>query len=275
MKVKRSMKTKTQAKTKTKSKSKDSLGDRMKGYENVSEGQLVRRTPVIVRVDGRSFSSFCRRFPKPYSGELHAALNSVMLLLCNNISGVKYASRHSDEISLLLSDFDTINTEAFFGYRIQKMVSVVAGMASSEFCKKMMQYGKVDVMDDEWPAFDARCFNVPERDVTNYFFWRLQDCLRNSVSMLAQSKFSHSQLQGKNNSEKQEMLFSQYGINWAKLPQEQKSGFACIKVPRITDGVEDPSGRKEWKLIPGPSTRLEVDNEIQKALAVANVADED
>lgn len=258
---------------------KDSLGDRMKTYESVSGIHLSRRIPVIIRVDGRAFHTFCKRFQKPFDVKLNDYLNSVMLYLCSNIQGAKYAERHSDEISILVTDYDDINTEAFFDYGVQKICSIVASMATAEFCRQLMidnqivraqdgvdfERGSLK-KDEKWPTFDARCFNIPESDVVNYFYWRLNDCLRNSISMLAQSKFSHKQLNGKSNSEKQEMLFKEFGINWNNIPQCQKSGFACVirKVKINSNGQEVE--RNKWQIIDGPCNRVEIEKEINQAL---------
>ena len=41
---------------------KDSLGDRMKQYENVPKNQLMRRQPVIIRIDGKAFHTLLAVF---------------------------------------------------------------------------------------------------------------------------------------------------------------------------------------------------------------------
>ena len=68
------------------------------------------------------------------------------------------------------------------------------------------------------PQFDCRVFSVPnEIEAANCLIWRELDATRNSVSMAAQSMFSHKQLQGKSCSAMHEMLF-QNGTNWADYP---------------------------------------------------------
>lgn len=73
-------------------------------------------------------------------------------------------------------------------------------------------------------AFDARVFTIPsDVEVENYFIWRLQDTVRNSISIVARSLFSHNELNGKNMSEQQEMIF-QKGINWNDYAPKYKRG---------------------------------------------------
>ena len=155
---------------------------RMKeNYEKRSQTSLIRRIPVIVRIDGKNFHNFCKRFNKPYDEFLNNSLNEVMMFLCQNIQGCKFAQRHSDEISLLITDFDTLQTDAFFDYEVQKICSVVASMATAEFCRILAKYpyeGKTGEVrgvkikwDESWPNFDTRCFNIPENEIANYLSW--------------------------------------------------------------------------------------------------------
>ena len=114
---------------------------RMKSfYEKRDVTYLTRRVPVIVRVDGKCFSSFCKRFQKPYDEFLNRSLNAVMYKLCSDIQGCKFAERHSDEISLLLTDYDSIDTDCYFDYKVQKICSVVAGVATAEFCRQLVKH---------------------------------------------------------------------------------------------------------------------------------------
>jgi tRNA(His) 5'-end guanylyltransferase len=248
----------------------DDLGNRMKGYyESRAVNSLLRRTPVIVRVDGKAFHTFCKRFEKPYDVDFHQTMNRVMVSLCEKVQGVKFAERHSDEISLVLTDYDKLTSDAFFDYNVQKLCSITAGFATASliqnlmYLKDTMESGE-DILGSEylkyqedWPIFDSRCFNIPEREVANYFHWRLLDAKRNSVSMQAQSKFSHKKLQGKNSNEMQEMLFQEHGINCGQLPQEVKTGFVCSKRSVDKEVTKGPNkgqtySRSTWVVEPAP-----------------------
>jgi tRNA(His) guanylyltransferase len=239
-------------------------------YEKRAQTSLTRRIPVIIRVDGRAFHSFCRRFDKPFSKTLNFYLNETMNYLCKNIQGCKFAQRHSDEISLLLTDYDTLQTDAFFDYDIQKICSIVASMATGEFCRQMLtsNFSSADLKpDEEWPSFDCRCFNIPENEITNYFWWRMLDATRGSINMLGQSLFSHEELQGKSCEQVQEMLFQQHKINWNDLSQGQKTGFICVRTKEPKPIEKGPKAgevviRSVWQVKEGVKTR----NELQKII---------
>lgn len=192
----------------------DSLGNRIKTfYENRTRFYLTRRTPVILRLDGKAFHTLTKSAIKPFDASIEFAMLTAMDAVCKEISGAKIGYVQSDEISILLTDFDKLETEAYFDYNIQKIASVAASIAAVNFTNSYKRNG----------FFDCRCFNIPKEEVVNYFLWRQKDWIRNSVSMLAQSVFSHKQLHGKSQSNMHEMLHER-GINWASLPSYRKNG---------------------------------------------------
>lgn len=195
----------------------DSLGDRMKeNYENRYRFQLTRRTPVIMRLDGKAFHTLTRGCEKPFDEGFISIMRSTAMHLCQNIQGVKCCYVQSDEISLLLTDFDKLTTDAWFDYNIQKMTSISAAMASTHFSRNWWSLSIA--------LFDSRVFNVPKEDVCNYFIWRQNDWIRNSVQMLAQAHYSQKQLHKKGIPAMHEMLYEK-GVNWATLQDHLKNGW--------------------------------------------------
>lgn len=195
------------------------LGDRMKeNYENRYRFKLTRRMPVIMRLDGRAFHTFTKRVCKAgFDLMFLDSMRMVAIYLCNNIQGAKLAYIQSDEISILITDYDKLETNAWFDYNVQKMCSVSAGLAAARF---NVFWGNAA---NKLQTFDSRVFNVPREEVCNYFIWRQQDWTRNSLQILAREFFSHKELHNKNSSDIHEML---HGIekNWADLAPEWKNG---------------------------------------------------
>lgn len=233
----------------------DSLGDRMKTYENVTRTHLTRRTPVIIRIDGKAFHTFTRGFVKPFDDILVETMQDTMKYLCENIEGCVLGYTQSDEITLVLCDYKKLTSQAWFDNNIQKMCSISASMATLEFNRKFCENKNRWIMDTydcvhsnegmlgEWfkikiaydgasfhgALFDSRVFNIPKEEVNNCLLWRQQDATRNSIQSVAQANFPHKQLQNKNCSELQEMLFQEKGINWNNIPTHLKRGSCCIK----------------------------------------------
>lgn len=241
----------------------DELGKRMKEYEYVTRTHLTRRTPVIIRIDGKAFHTFTRGFQRPFDSVLVATMQDTMEYLCENIQGCVLGYTQSDEITLVLVDYKKLETAAWFDYNIQKCVSVAASMATLAFnhffhryCQKWyadyIETKETTDADDKYcealskaldsgAMFDARVFNIPKEEVCNCLLWRQLDAIRNSIQMVGQSQFSHSELHGKSCNEIQEMLFSQRGINWNNYPVYLKRGSCCIR----TEGTGE-SERPHW-----------------------------
>ena len=224
---------------------KDSLGDRMKCYEAVPKVFLIRRTPVIMRLDGKAFHSFTKGFDKPFDFVMVNSMQRTMLELCKEIQGCVLGYTQSDEITLVLQDYLKIDTDAWFGYNVQKMVSVATSYATLAFDRSLriiLDGLNRDNTDGKWndkikliekriqkgAYFDCRVFNVPKEEVNNCLIWRQQDAERNSVNSLAQ-QYSHKELQGVKVKALQDKLFTEKGINWNDLPTSEKRGSCAIK----------------------------------------------
>lgn len=201
---------------------KSSFGDRMKRYEDCYRIVLPRRMPLIIRLDGCAFHTYTKIFNKPWDINLCNAMQSTAQYLFSNIAGCKLAYWQSDEISLLLNDYESIETDAWFGRNLQKMVSVSASMASSTFNRYMDRLLQIN------PAFfDSRAYVLPQDEVCNYFLWRQRDCERNSINSLAQQYYSQKELHGKKIAEVHEMLHAK-GINWNDLETWKKRGSCYV-----------------------------------------------
>lgn len=214
------------------------LAKRMKTYESVSKNSLIRRMPVIIRIDGKAFHTFTRGFSKPFDIFLISAMQDTMKYLCENIQGCVLGYAQSDEISLVLVDYKKLESSAWFDNEIQKICSISASMATLAFNNAFKNIIVENDKDNEiylnainkGAMFDARCFNLTKEEVANYIYWRQLDATRNSIQMVGQANFSHRQLQNKNCNEIQEMLFQEKGINWKDFRTVYKRGSCCVKV---------------------------------------------
>ena len=81
----------------------DELGARMKEfYEEIPKTKLMRRTPVAIRVDGKSFHTFTRGMQRPFDEILIKTMQQTMQYLCENVQGTVMGYCQSDEITLCL-----------------------------------------------------------------------------------------------------------------------------------------------------------------------------
>lgn len=237
---------------------KDALGDRMKvNYEDRTRISLPRRSYTIIRIDGKAFHTYTKGLTRPFDDGLIDDMDATAAYLCKNIMGAKFAFVQSDEISILLTDFDEIGTQAWFDNNLQKMCSVSASIATSSFNgQRLNRYLNKELGEEmKWAQFDSRVFQIPQKaEVENYFIWRQNDTVRNSISSVAQSLYSHKELNGKNTSEQQELIF-QKGTNWNDFAPKYKRGRMIIK-ESYEKASEDDKGqtamRTRWVSVEVP-----------------------
>jgi len=264
----------------------DDLGIRMKTYyEQIPKIKLMRRTPVMIRIDGKAFHTFTKGFQKPFDEVLIKSMQETTKYLCENIQGCVLGYTQSDEITLVLVDYHNLETAAWFDYEVQKMCSIAASMATMSFNRLFARY--VDAFSDflkssganadeeeknrllltyqkaveKGAMFDARVFNIPKEEVTNCIYWRQLDAARNSVQMVGQANFTHKELQNKSCNKIQDMLIEQKGINWNNFPTCQKRGTCVVKERYLPVGTETKCSEGDNKE-PEYRTRWKIDTEI-------------
>ena len=220
---------------------KDNLGDRMKEYyESRTKSLLPRRTYTLIRIDGKAFHTYTRGLERPFDDKLINDMDETAKYLCKNIQGAKFAFVQSDEISILLTDFDKLQTSAWFDGSIQKITSISASLATAKFN---------ELRPNKIALFDSRVFTIPSNiEVENYFIWRQQDTVRNSISSVAQSLYSSKELHKVNVSEMQELCF-QKGLNWNDFETKKKRGRLIVKEYYDKEGAK----RSRWVSIAPPT----------------------
>lgn len=257
------------------------LAKRMKDYEMRDRYFLQKRIPVAIRVDMRAGHTFTRGFKRPFDDIFMKSMQETAKYMCENMGNAKFAYVQSDEITIILVDYDTLETDCWFNYRTDKLCSISASMATMAFNKFFAQevdkWG-AETFGYEWyeggtndpkvintpeyklsevyskainkgAMFDSRCFNIPKEEVANLIYWRQLDAARNSVQMVGQANFSHSELQGKTCNMIQDMLLTQKDINWNNFPIDCKRGAACIYDNyQNSDSITNDDIIKGWRI---------------------------
>ena len=247
---------------------KDQLGDRMKDfYEDRTRYKLARRTNTIIRIDGKAFHTYTKGLNRPFDQGLMEDMNMTTEYLCQNIQGAKFGYVQSDEISILITDYDDLGTHAWFDGNLQKMASVAASLATAKFNElRVLRSLKEKTAKTKWASvtdetfmmnisqcfklamFDARVFQIPyQEEVFNYFIWRQQDATRNSISSVAQANFSDNELRGKKTNQMQDMLMLEKGINWNDFSPREKRGSIIRKFQVEISNGDTTYTRSKWK----------------------------
>lgn len=233
----------------------DDFGDRMKAYEAVTDTRLAALTPVVIRVDGRAFHTLTRKLEKPFDRLFMQVMDHVTLELCKQVPNCRFGYVQSDEISLVLLE-PSVHSQQWFDGRLQKILSLTAAIASTEFRLHLLDLLNVTHENaSEWgpyiplakgALFDCRAFSIPERDVCNYFIWRQKDCRRNAVLSMAQHHIGKKQIHGMDVRNLMSRLYSM-GFSEADIPAF--NGRACVRTEKE---MERPDGtrftRMKWEM---------------------------
>lgn len=245
------------------------LGTRMKQYEDVNKSYLIDKMPVVLRLDGKSFHSFTKGMEKPFDEILNTAMQETLKSLCEEISGCVFGYTQSDEMTIILVDYDKRESQPWLGNVKRKIESIGAALATRNFNRifsnsvthallktvknssdslEVIRNKFALYVDKAWTAlFDCRAFNLPLHEVENNLIWRQQDCIRNSINAVGQANFSHKQLKGKNCSDICNMLLLEKGIDWNSIPVYLQRGTCCVKVPTtVNAGTENEVIRNKW-----------------------------
>jgi tRNA(His) guanylyltransferase len=222
----------------------DSLGDRVKRYEAVHDHRLTPRSPLFIRVDGRAFHTLTRSCRRPFDQGLISGMSRAAVETSRDMMGFKLAYVASDEATFMLTDYDDLQTQGWFDYKLSKVVSLSASLFTAHFANTY-------ALPERVATFDSRAFTVPIDDAPNAFVWRQRDWERNSLQMLARAHFSHRQLHGKGRRDMHDMLH-EIGINWADLAPREKNGTFILRDRSMVHDKVDYEQVRQW-IEPDPS----------------------
>jgi len=209
----------------------DSLGDRIKIYEKTFSYKAVKNMPLVIRVDGKAFHTFTKKMDKPFDHNMMNAMVRSAFSTANEIQGFKVGYIQSDEATFVLTDYDSFETQGWFDYKINKVVSISAAMMSVAF-NRCYFLNSDPCPYSPAPVFDSRAFTVPKEEVLNVLLWRAKDWERNSLQMYCQAHFSHKEMQNKNHYMLHEMLHKK-GLNWTTdLTDQEKNGTYIFKTEK-------------------------------------------
>ena len=236
----------------------ETLKDKCEYFRNLTDYRLTPNSYVILMLDGHCFSKMIKnKYKKPFDDTFIKIMNETAKYLVQNIQGAKLAYVQSDEISILITDFDTPETDAPFGYRLCKLQSIAAAMAASKFNQLAFIYNtepslyetnKSDgedtiyrpseliekLKEQKLVEFDCKAWAVPDYNTAFcHFLWRQNDCIRNSKQQAAQTYLNHKELMNKDTDEQVSLLFEKEGIDWNQYDNGKKYGRLIYKERRL------------------------------------------
>lgn len=239
----------------------ETLKEKCEALRATTDYRLPKKTYVLATIDGKNFSRLIKNnYEKPFDDKFINMMNETAIYVCKNVQGCKFAYVQSDEITFVITDFETEETSAFFDYRLTKMLSIIPSLATSKF----NQLAILNLFDTpcSWDFLQERVENIPlaqfdckvwdaqtYNNVFAHILWRQIDCVRNSKQQTTQTYLSHKQLMGKNTDEQIQMLLQEKNIDWNQFSNDKKYGRFIYKKEILFNNITtgETYKRNVWK----------------------------
>lgn len=199
----------------------ETMGDWCKWTEkNFSPEIMIPTLPVIIRLDGNNFHNWTKGLEKPFDRKLIELMTETTKFLVQETNAI-VGYTQSDEITLILYSDDR-KSSLYNDGKKQKILSKLTAKCVNFFNEKRKE---ILPAHDKTAVFDCRIYQTPTlHDACVQLLWRENDATKNSISMLAQSLFSHSELQNLTGNEMQDKMMKEKGTNWNNLETKYKRG---------------------------------------------------
>ena len=228
------------------------LKDRVEGYIAVSDYKLLSRLPIIITINGRSFSKLTQLLDKPYCSKLAECLLSTTLRLCSEVEGALFAYQHNDEIVLVVRNDQHPDTVPWFDNKLQKVCSLTSAIATMHFndCASSIN---LNLSGD--PVFTSQVFTVPNiGEAINTIVYKQQQNFHTSIQSACcyelikkyDNTVIKNMLMGLSMDEKIDLLLQECKIDFKQYSLAFRRGTACYKVPKVSES----STKYKWFLNP-------------------------
>lgn len=229
------------------------LKDRVDSYQEIYDQKMMARVPLIICVNGRSFSKSTSLLDKPYCPKFAECILNTMLRLCTDIEGAVFGYQHNDEIVILARNDQSLETSPWYDNRVQKIASVTSAIASVHFnnCANAIDLNMLGE-----PIFTSQVFTVPnDREAINMMIYKQQQNFHTSIQFACfyelikkyDKNTIKEMISGLSQDEKKDLLHQECGIDFNNCPMVFKRGAACYKVPKV---AEDGTMKNKWIINP-------------------------
>ncbi|KAL1953337.1 hypothetical protein VTO42DRAFT_2991 [Malbranchea cinnamomea] len=219
----------------------------VKSFEK--DDTLLPNTWIIVRIDGRGFHKFSDRygFEKPNDRRALNLMNAAAKEVMRELPDLTMAYGVSDEFSFVFH-----RNCQLFERRSSKLVTTIVSTFTAHYIHQWpLFFPDTPLETGCLPTFDGRAVMYPSvKNLRDYMSWRQVDCHINNLynttfwAMIQRGGMSNTEaereLQGTVSSDKNEILFTRYGINYNNEPEMYKKGSVLFR---------------EYELQPAPETK--------------------
>ncbi|KAI8809783.1 tRNAHis guanylyltransferase-domain-containing protein [Cladochytrium replicatum] len=194
---------------------------------------LLPSTYIVIRIDGHGFHRFSKEhsFAKPNDDRGLKLMNAAAVAVMNEFKDIVIAYGESDEYSFVFR-----RACQLYKRRSAKICSLVVSSFTASYCMKWTDFF-VEVPMKYAPTFDGRAVMYPtDQILKDYLNWRQADCHINNLyntafwSLVYDPSNPRTEaeaqriLKDTDSAAKNELLFTQYGINYNSLPALYRKG---------------------------------------------------
>ncbi|KAL4740508.1 Thg1 C terminal domain-containing protein [Aspergillus similis] len=194
---------------------------------------LLPNTWIVVRIDGRGFHKLSDRyaFKKPNDRRALDLMNAAAVEVLKDLPDLAIAYGVSDEYSFVFHP-----TCELFERRSAKLVTTIVSTFTAHYIYQWGNYfHDMPLQPPHLPSFDGRAVVYPTiRNLRDYMSWRQVDCHINNLynttfwMMVLRGGMSNTdaenELKGTLSSDKNEILFKRFGINYNNEEEIYKKG---------------------------------------------------
>lgn len=201
-----------------------------------SEEVLLPNCWIVVRIDGKGFHKFSEKhnFSKPNDLRALSLMNRAAVSVMQEYKDISIAYGESDEYSFVFRK-DTL----LYNRRKNKIMTYINSLFSSSYVYFWKEYFH-DVKLKYPPSFDSRVVLYPtDQNLRDYLSWRQADCHINNLynttfwNLILKGGLTNveaeKKLCGTFSNDKNEILFSEFGVNYNNEAEIYKKGTILLR----------------------------------------------
>ena len=240
----------------SKESKKSSKYEYVKKFEG--DDRLLPNCWMVIRIDGKGFHRFSEvhEFTKPNDVDALNLMNAVAENVMSDFTDIVLCYGQSDEYSFIFRP----RTE-LYGRRSAKITTNIVSLFAASYVFKWKQFFPNKELKYP-PSFDGRAVLYPTNEtIRDYLSWRQVDChinnLYNTVfwALVQQGNLSNHEaqqrLKGSVSGDKNEILFSEFNINYNNEPEQFKKGTTIVRkkveIPLDCDAKQESSSDNQPK----------------------------
>lgn len=230
------------------------LKDRISSYQEAAAHKLLGKLPIIMVVNGRSFSKLTSLLDKPFSNLIAECMCSTLLRLTQEVDGAIFGYSFNDEMVIIARNDQNLDTAPWYDNDIQKISSIVSSISTLHF-NNYANSLDLNLMGE--PVFTTNVFAVPNiMEAINVMVSKQQQAFQSAIHFACLyellKKYDKNDikemLSGTGQDEKIQLLQQECGVDFNEYPLAFRRGVACYRAPKLLHFDNTEIIKNKWTL---------------------------